>query len=328
MQLTGLHDDYTEDGRVLVEGLDPGVVTKALKGTNVKPLMDAYEQVNASFGNFAHATLAASTKALRSTDSTTYNSIEDSITSLTGQRDALVAQIRAALSAAANSDTAIDPTQAQTWIDQANSLITQAQAPASRDVSRRLAYPGSGTHFSRVRGSASATCDGRLARSPSISSAGEGRRRQGIAAIAVTKGCASLTAYLARARQASAAPAGGRRAEVVGNIGLRTGAGCSRPSSWMAQLAAHRILEPANLRAGRGSDAGVELEHASWSEPDGRIALAGRGRARPRPRSTLPPSELPTRSASVREPVGEVPVVGAITFSHSPVTDVCHRRAG
>ena len=67
--------------------------------------MDAYEQVNASFGQFAQDTLTASTKALKSTDETHYNSVEDSITSLTGQRDALVGTVRAALNAAAFNGT-------------------------------------------------------------------------------------------------------------------------------------------------------------------------------------------------------------------------------
>src|SRR5262249_14531321 len=126
LQLAGLKDDYTDDGRVLVEGLDPKAVTKALRGPDVKPLMDAYEQVNASFRAFATATLAASTKAVKSTDDGIYNNIEDSITSLTGQRDALVSQIRSALNDAASSDTPISSSQAQSWIDQANSLISQA----------------------------------------------------------------------------------------------------------------------------------------------------------------------------------------------------------
>jgi hypothetical protein len=128
LSLTGLKDDYTDDGRVLVEGLDTTSSNRALRSENVKQLMDAYEQVNASFGQFATFTLEASTKALESTDDTTYNSIEDSITSLTTQRDALVTQIRSALNAAAFDGTKISSTQAQTWIDQANSLIAQADA--------------------------------------------------------------------------------------------------------------------------------------------------------------------------------------------------------
>jgi hypothetical protein len=131
LSLTGLKDDYTDDGRVLVEGLDTTSSNRALRGANVKQLMDAYEQVNASFGRFAHSTLTASTKALESTDDTRYNSIEDTITSLTGQRDALVAQIRSALNAAAFQGTTISSTQAQSWIDQANSLMAQADALAA-----------------------------------------------------------------------------------------------------------------------------------------------------------------------------------------------------
>ena len=67
-------------------------------------------------------------EALKSTDDTEYNNIEDAITSLTGQRDALVAQIRSALSSAAFNGTKISDSQAQGWISQANSLISQAQA--------------------------------------------------------------------------------------------------------------------------------------------------------------------------------------------------------
>jgi hypothetical protein len=93
--------------------------------------MAAYEQVNASFGDFSKYTLQASTKALESADDTKYNSIEDSIGNLTTQRDALVANIRTALNNAAFSNTAISNAQAQSWTSQANSLVSQAQALAS-----------------------------------------------------------------------------------------------------------------------------------------------------------------------------------------------------
>jgi hypothetical protein len=130
LSLTGLHDDYTDDGRVLTEALDKGSTPHALKGQAIEDLMAAYEQVNASFGSFANDTLTASTKAIQSTDETKYNSIEDSITSLTGQRDALVVQIRAALNAAAFNGTPISDSQANSWTAQANSLISQAHTLA------------------------------------------------------------------------------------------------------------------------------------------------------------------------------------------------------
>jgi hypothetical protein len=128
LSLVGLHDDYTDDGHVLVQALNLGVTPQPMKGQTIADLESAQEQVNASFGQFAQATLAASTRALKSTDDNEYNNIEDSITSLTGQRDNLVGQIRQALYDATFNGTKIPQSQAQSWINQANSLISQAQA--------------------------------------------------------------------------------------------------------------------------------------------------------------------------------------------------------
>jgi len=127
LSLVGLHDDYTDDGHVLVQALDSGATPEALKGTTIADLEVADDHVNAPFGEFAQATLAASTRALKSTDDTEYNNIEDSITSLTSQRDALAGQIRSALNDAAFNGTTITESQAQDWISEANSLIAQAQ---------------------------------------------------------------------------------------------------------------------------------------------------------------------------------------------------------
>ena len=54
--------------------------------------------------------------------------LETSILSLTTQRDALATSIKTALNNAAFNGTPISTSQAQTWIAQANTLITQAQA--------------------------------------------------------------------------------------------------------------------------------------------------------------------------------------------------------
>jgi len=87
--------------------------------------------VNAAFGQFGTDLLIASTRALNSTDETQYESIESSISDLTGQRDNLAAQIRAALNAAAFDDQAINEQQAKAWIAQAKSLLDQASALAA-----------------------------------------------------------------------------------------------------------------------------------------------------------------------------------------------------
>jgi hypothetical protein len=131
--LLGVQDSYVDDGRVLIEAL----TTKATPQTliahreTVLRLGNVYEQVNAPFGSFAMDTLKASTAALASTDDATYTSIENTIASLTSQRDALVSQIRAGLNAAAFDGQALNEQQAKGWIDQAQSLIDQAAALAA-----------------------------------------------------------------------------------------------------------------------------------------------------------------------------------------------------
>jgi hypothetical protein len=100
----------------------------ALGGAKIAALEQADDLVNAPFGDFAQATLAASTRALKSTSGTEYDDIENAIASLTSQRDTLAGEIRSALDAAAFAGTPISGSQAQSWIDQANSLISQAQA--------------------------------------------------------------------------------------------------------------------------------------------------------------------------------------------------------
>jgi hypothetical protein len=99
----------------------------------VRRLGDAYEQINASFGQFAHDTLTASTKAIESNSAgdATYSQIESLIAQLTAQRNALAGQIKAALNAAAFDGQALNEQQAKSWIDQAQSLLAQASALAA-----------------------------------------------------------------------------------------------------------------------------------------------------------------------------------------------------
>lgn len=129
LTLLGLHDDYVQDGRVLVEALTTKATPQSLIAhrETVLRLGDVYEQLNASFGQFAMDTLKASTKALESTDDGVYTSIESSIQNLTNQRNALAAQIKTALNAAAFDGKALNEQQAKGWIAQANDLLAQAQ---------------------------------------------------------------------------------------------------------------------------------------------------------------------------------------------------------
>ncbi len=133
LSLLGLHDDYVDDGRVLVEALDTRATPHALIAhrETVLRLGAAYEQVNASFGQFSKDTLTASTRALKSTDDGMYTSTEASIQNLTNQRNTLASQIKVALNAAAFDGTPLNESQAKDWIAQANSLLAHAHQLAT-----------------------------------------------------------------------------------------------------------------------------------------------------------------------------------------------------
>jgi hypothetical protein len=133
LTLAGLRDDYVQDGRVLVEALQTSATPQALVAhrETVRRLGDVYEQLNASFGQFADDVLMASTKAIESTDEAHYGAVEASISSLTSQRDALALQIKSALNAAAFDGQALNEQQAKGWIAQADALIGSAGALAA-----------------------------------------------------------------------------------------------------------------------------------------------------------------------------------------------------
>jgi hypothetical protein len=133
LTLLGLKDDYVHDGRVLIEGLTIQDTPQALIAhrETLLRLGDAYAQVNAPFGQFSMDTLTASTRAIKSTDESVYNSIENSIAGLTNERDALALQIKNAFNAAAFNDQALDEQQAKAWIKQAESLLARAKALAA-----------------------------------------------------------------------------------------------------------------------------------------------------------------------------------------------------
>jgi hypothetical protein len=133
LALLGLHDDYVHDGHVILNALTTQATPQSLIAhrETLRRLSDIYEQVNAPFGQFAMDTLTASTRAIKSSDNTVYNSIEGTIGSLTSQRDTLATRIKTALDAAAFDGQPIDEQQAKGWIDKAQDLLNQAAALAA-----------------------------------------------------------------------------------------------------------------------------------------------------------------------------------------------------
>jgi hypothetical protein len=132
LALLGLRDDYTLDGRVLVDSLDSNALPQSLRAHHetLRRLGEVYKQLNAPFGQFGQDTLQASTRALVSNaaNDADYTQVENAIAGLTAQRDALAGRIKADLGAAEFGGHALDEQTAKSEIDQGERLISQAHA--------------------------------------------------------------------------------------------------------------------------------------------------------------------------------------------------------
>jgi len=105
MYLTGLKDDYVQDGRVITEILtNPN---SALSAPGVTALGVCYKQLNSSVGAFGTATLQAATAAIESNSAgdQTYLNTDQALSSLEVGRDGVAGRIKAVLNAAAFSNT-------------------------------------------------------------------------------------------------------------------------------------------------------------------------------------------------------------------------------
>jgi hypothetical protein len=135
LTLVGLKDDYSHDGRALVEKFDGWAQTPAVRESdNFVALARALKQITAPVGPLGLASLHASTVALESgnaQDDSTYTSIENQLASFTAQRDALVAQILPLLEAAELNDAPIPDDVARSLIHQAANLLSSVQAYAN-----------------------------------------------------------------------------------------------------------------------------------------------------------------------------------------------------
>jgi hypothetical protein len=136
MTLLGLKDDYTVDGRAVLQPLFDSAVPQTLRAhrETLLRLGDVYKQLNASFGAFAMDTLKASTKALASGSSSndeTYTTLESAIANLTAERDTLAGAIKNGLAGAEFGATPLNEQQAKGWIDQAQDLLNEAAALAA-----------------------------------------------------------------------------------------------------------------------------------------------------------------------------------------------------
>jgi hypothetical protein len=132
LTLTGLSDDYVHDGRVLIEMLSQQALPASLQepSTWLILLGRVYKQLTAPFGEVGQAGMKASTAALESSDAARYNAIENEIASLTAERDAVAARIRAALEGAAFGGQALPVSDATQLVGDALRVIARAQSLA------------------------------------------------------------------------------------------------------------------------------------------------------------------------------------------------------
>ena len=93
----------------------------------ITQLAQVYKQINAPVGQLGLDSLKVSTKAIKSNDpgDTTYTNLENQLTSITTQRDALASQMITVLEGAEFNMQPVDATQAQQLINQGNALLQQ-----------------------------------------------------------------------------------------------------------------------------------------------------------------------------------------------------------
>jgi hypothetical protein len=128
----GLRDDYVHDGVPLVQFLRSDALASGLHGDKIADLEAAYKQLDASVGTFGSDTLKAATAAIESktANDQQFTATEAALTKLGTARDALAAQIAAALDCAAFGNGHVGGGEARWLTQQADSLLARAHALA------------------------------------------------------------------------------------------------------------------------------------------------------------------------------------------------------
>jgi hypothetical protein len=133
LMLLGLKDDYSHDGRALTENLTGWARPDATKkGGSFVPLAEMYKRINATVGELGLASLKVSTTALESNAAgdSTYTNLENQLSSITSERNALASQMIALLEGAEFNGQVIDKSQATKLIAQGQALLDQVNALA------------------------------------------------------------------------------------------------------------------------------------------------------------------------------------------------------
>jgi hypothetical protein len=129
--LLGLNDDYSHQGRALVEALNnwalPGAVGDG--GNAFTQLAQAYKKINAPVGKLGLASLRISTKALAG-DDPTYTDLENKLSVVTSSRDILADQMSALLEGAEFGNKQIPQRDARTLVRESEQLLEYVETLA------------------------------------------------------------------------------------------------------------------------------------------------------------------------------------------------------
>jgi len=128
LMLAGLTDDYSHDGRALVEALQGRALPKAVRQSefNFILLANAYKQITAPVGFLGLTSLKVSTRALAGDDNT-YANLESALSALTEQRDAVAAQIIQLLEGAEFQGKPIDFKSTVSLLSQSADLLKEVR---------------------------------------------------------------------------------------------------------------------------------------------------------------------------------------------------------
>ena len=132
LALVGLEDDYTHDGRVVVEQLHHSALPWPIKANPdaYQRLAIAYKQLNAPFGDLSLASIKYATAQIKNTRPAVYDSYLRRMAAFTERRDALADRIKAILDGAAFDEDPVNPGISALLSAEASVLVAQMKIMA------------------------------------------------------------------------------------------------------------------------------------------------------------------------------------------------------
>jgi hypothetical protein len=130
--LAGLADDYSHEGRALVEDFQDWALPVGVSNSGVEftDLAQAYKKINAPVGELGLASLRISTKALGGDDSK-YTDLENKLSVITSSRDILADQMSELLEGAEFSKKPISAQGVKTLLQESEELLEYVEALAN-----------------------------------------------------------------------------------------------------------------------------------------------------------------------------------------------------